>query len=405
MSVDQVWYTFNQIKKIVNSRAIILYGRSEDWLPKTISKLHAKPFVILDKNPNYEGTDYEGFSVINSNRINEFNPSDNFIIITSSIFEEIKTILIDLGWREGQDFCLSPAYKDYSILNEMKNYKPNLLVSSSDYPVSDKARSSKNGGGIFHVSDQFTDASCVLRGSYRQIKKHPSGFIAIEYVQNKLILFTEEGKVLKTTNLEFANYCGLTVIKEIGMIAAINAGKDLITLFDLDTFKFKKHIPFGEKSLGTSSYHINDCCSDGKSLYVSYFSKSGSWKKGIYDGGVVDFNLDNPDKSLELYKDLWMPHSPEFFEDELHVCDSMRGIVYQNNKTKLCQINSFLRGLAYDGKYYYVGTSENMYISRLQNSTNHFLANAGICIVNTSNPLFRFIPFIENMNIHDIIAI
>ena len=404
MTNEQGWYTFDQIKHIAKSRSIILYGRSVDWLPKTLSKLHATPVMILDKNPNYDGTEYEGIPVTSSNKINKLNPSDNFIVITSSIFEEIKIILEKLGWKIGKDFCYSPAYMDYYQLNKMKNYKPNLLVTSSDYASNEMARSSENGGGVFHICDQYEKPICVLKGSFRQIEKLTTGFVAIEYVKNKMILFTEEGKILKSSNLEFANYMGITMIRDLGLLAVVNAGKDLISLFDLETLKFKRHIPFGHKSSGNSSYHINDCCSDGKSLYVSYFSRSGNWKKGIFDGGVVEFDLDNPSKSLELYKDLWMPHSPEFFEDELHVCDSMRGIVYKNNKTKLCQINSFLRGLAHDGSYYYVGTSENMYISRLKSSNGHFLANAGVCMVNKHDPLVRFIPFMNNMNIHDVVA-
>ena len=74
MTNEQGWYTFDQIKHIAKSRSIILYGRSVDWLPKTLSKLHATPVMILDKNPNYDGTEYEGIPVTSSNKINKLNP-------------------------------------------------------------------------------------------------------------------------------------------------------------------------------------------------------------------------------------------------------------------------------------------------------------------------------------------
>ena len=30
---EKGWHTFDQIKHIAKSRSIVLYGRSEDWLP------------------------------------------------------------------------------------------------------------------------------------------------------------------------------------------------------------------------------------------------------------------------------------------------------------------------------------------------------------------------------------
>lgn len=405
MIEDKYWLSFQEIKRRCKDRQVVLYGRSEDWLPKTLDKLGKKPKAILDRNPNYEGTDYDGIRVENSSLLKNYSPADTFIVVTSSIFNEITAILEKAGWKAGENFCYSPAFKDYYHLNFMKNYSPNLLVSSSDYSHLAGVRSSENGGGIFHVTDQYDEPKKLLEGSFRQIAKIDDEFLGVEYVSNKLLKFKLDGSVTGAEVLEYANYCGLAIIWEKGVIALLNSGKDIISLFDLKTLKFIKNITFGGKSFGNSSYHINDCCSDGKTLFISYFSYNGNWKQGVYDGGVVEFNIDDGSKSHPLYDDLWMPHSPELIDGSLHVCDSMRGIVYQNTKTKLCSVNSFARGLATDGNFYYVGSSENMYISRLKALDNHMLANAGIFMVNGKVPLSRFIPFPKNMNIHDIKAL
>ena len=399
------WLSFQEIEIASCSKKLILYGRSEDWLPKTISRLHIRPELILDQNPKYENTEYNGIPVFNSSKIDKLQPSDYFVIITSSIFLEIEKKLENLGWSRGKDFCCSPAYRDYSQLNAMKNYTPDLLVSSSDYPAGEAARSSENGGGLFHITDQYQQPRLVLSGAFRQISKFDENFLAVDSVNNHLVEFNLEGKIKNSIELEFANYCGLTIINERGLIVAVNAGKDIISLFDLETFKLVKHVPFGEKSYNSSLYHINDCCSDGISLFISYFSKTGTYTKGIFDGGVVEFNIDKPEKSHELYRDLWMPHSPEIIDGSLHVCDSMRGKVYQNDKTEVCQINCFARGLCFDGSYYYVGSSENMYISRLKNHHKHVLAFAGVFMVDPNINMSRFIPFQKNMNIHDIVSL
>ena len=47
------------------------------------------------------------------------------------------------------------------------------------------------------------------------------------------------------------------------------------------------------------------------SLFVSYFSKSGLWRKEIFDGGVSEINLNNSNKITEVISGLNQPHSPK----------------------------------------------------------------------------------------------
>ena len=68
---------------------------------------------------------------------------------------------------------------------------------------------------------------------------------------------------------------------------------------------------------------INDLTIMDDLLLVSYFSKSGLWRKGIFDGGVSEINLNNY-KIIKLISNLKVkPDSPEVINNKICVLDSM----------------------------------------------------------------------------------
>ena len=48
----------------------------------------------------------------------------------------------------------------------------------------------------------------------------------------------------------------------------------------------------------------------GDSLYVSMFSISGNWRLGLYDGGIIEFDIDSLEFKNPVLRDRWMPHNP-----------------------------------------------------------------------------------------------
>ena len=65
----------------------------------------------------------------------------------------------------------------------------------------------------------------------------------------------------------------------------------------------------------------------------------------------------------------------------------------------------FVRGLTFDGKYYYVGQSEDMYTSQNFGSSNqNTMCNAGIYKIDLEKNISRFISMYDNMNIHDLLT-
>ena len=87
-------------------------------------------------------------------------------MITSSIFRN-KIILEKLVGKLEKIFVIL-IIKTYQ-LNKMKNYKPNI-VTSSDYASNEMARSSENGGGVFHICDQYEKPICILKVVFVKLK-------------------------------------------------------------------------------------------------------------------------------------------------------------------------------------------------------------------------------------------
>ena len=51
-----MWRTWAEIRQIALNRKIIFYGRSEDWIPRSIP--HVKAAFIVDSNKDLHGSFY-----------------------------------------------------------------------------------------------------------------------------------------------------------------------------------------------------------------------------------------------------------------------------------------------------------------------------------------------------------
>ena len=77
----------------------------------------------------------------------------------------------------------------------------------------------------------------------------------------------------------------------------------------------------------------------------------------------------------------------------------------QNTKPlKISKFSGFIRGLAHDGNYFYIGQSEDMYLSKdMGSEINNTMCNAGIFQLDVNKNISRFLSIPDVMNIHDIL--
>jgi len=401
-----IWKSWGEISSVSVNRDIVFYGRSEDWIPKSLQKV--KPSIIVDNNNKYHGQNYLDIPIgLPSKKLYENDGEKPYVIITSGVYDGIIHELINNGYIPGTDFSCCPEYRDYKILEEIREYEQDVYISCSDYNEPTNTRYSKAGGGIYRYSIGSNICKKIAIGIFRQLVQKGDFVYVLDFVENTLNKFTKKFELDNTYELDAANYCGLAYDETLNVFVLVNAGLDTISVHDGDNFKLLDSVHYSGRDHGvTSQHHVNDVCVLNGKAYVTYFSHSGNWKKGVFDGGVSEFDLNELHTSPQvLVTDLWKPHSPEIIDGNLCFLDSMRGRLYLKTQEFAVEYKSFARGLAFDGKYYYVGASEDMYMSERFGYTDSVLLNAGFYLYDPITHASRFYPMLDNMNIHDILIL
>ena len=409
-----MWLDWNILDRILQEKKrVFFFGRSEDWVPKTLERVkkYINEIVIIDNNPTYKNTSFMGCKVVSPEILKKFDFNKDYVIVTA----EPDTIIPELennNLVEVKNFCCTPIIKEWGKLQELKKNSSDIIFSSSDYFDLGKAKSSKLGGGIFIANVANQEYEKKIDGQYRQVIKQKNHYYAVEYIKKEVHIFDNKFKIIQKYNLdqskeqdEKPHYCGITYSPYKKCFFVANAASDEISIFEENNFKLLDKIIFSNKSkkFDDGQSHINDITSMDSSILVSYFSKAGFWKKGILDGGVAEIDIDTY-KVNELVNNLSQPHSPEIINGQIYVLDSLNKSLYHGTK-KISKFPGFVRGLSFVDNYFYIGQSEDMYLSNDDDigfEKNTIVCNAGIYQLDVVKNFSRYLSVPDVMNIHDI---
>ncbi len=412
-----IWKSWNEVGRLCEGRKVILFGRSEDWVPKSVLKLdYLDVECIVDSNPAYKGAVFNGLSVLPTERLLAGSKEDIYIIITAGPYESVVEQLMDMGFTPGEHFCCTPEMKDWGLLQEIREHNTKIIVACSDYMEKGEKRYSRWGGGIYVCDTLSNELTKKLSGHFRQMVRVGDQIYVVEYVEKLIYVLSKDLELVDKLPLEppgaktkeKPNACGIAYHEATDRIFVANAGSDTINVYDREGFTLVYTIHFSDRFLerGDGQHHINDITVAGDQLYVSYFSYSGNWKKGGMDGGVSEIDLNNTSAGpLRVFTGLWMPHSIEFLDGSLCVLNSMRGELYTGTQTVAGTFPGFARGLTFDGRFYYVGQSEDMYMSRLFGVSSNIMCNAGLYLFDSLTKVSRFYSFPYIMNVHDLLML
>ena len=412
--MSDIWKSWEQLKRITENKKVILWGRSEDWIPKTVPRIDQNRLAyIVDRNDAYEGTQFNGLDVYLPSMLHSESREALYIVITGGVYESIAEDLEDMGFEAGTHYCCTPEIRDWGLLQEIREYDKNIIVSCSDYSEKGGKRWSKMGGGIYLCNTRTNELDKKATGHFRQIVRVKDLYYVTEFVEKKVCVFDKSFKKLEeyqtdqtTDRSEKPNGCGLAYHESSDRIFLANAGSDTINIYERQGFKHIQTLHFSDRfrKYGDGQHHINDLCITENSLLVSCFSISGNWKRAVMDGGVVQFDLDDLDAGFTpLVKGLWMPHSVQYIDGQVCYLDSMRGDFWVGTQKIEGNFPGFARGLAYDDRFYYIGQSEDMYMSRLFGVKQNIMCNAGVYLFDIGNKVSRFFSFPFLMNVHDLL--
>ncbi len=355
---------------------------------KTIDFFKNQKFdVIFDNSENLWDQKFKDLIIQNPKTIN----NEYFIIITSSSYKEISDQLIKIKFQPYKDFIISPVLNDTKIINELENVKRSLIFSSGSPPSEDP----KFGGGVYKLDIDGFKWNCtkVVSGNcYGILKKDNKFFVVDEQngileINNKLEI---ENKYAIDKNLRPH---GISFHKKTDTFIINSTEQDAILFYDLK-FKLRQKIELSNKKTNTGlrHHHINDNLVIDDSLFVSMFSFSGNYQKEVYDGVILEYNLLDLKESPKVLKnELWMPHNIKFFNKSLFILNSLPGELLGYNMQIIGKFPAFTRGLAHDGKYFFIGQSKNRNHSKYLGTSNNISIDAGIILFDENTKVSRFL--------------
>lgn len=152
---------------------------------------------------------------------------------------------------------------------------------------------------------------------------------------------------------------------ELGRLWGVNTLFSCLSILD-DHFSFVSQWtpPFINKLASEDYCHLNGMAMvDGAPRFVTMFGKSDTakgWREGIESGGLI---MDVVTNAI-IAKELPMPHSPRWINNELYCLLSATGDLVKMNTNNgsydvVSHHNGFVRGLAAYGDYLFVGLSKN----------------------------------------------
>jgi len=405
---ERAWMTWSDVWTRIDryKGKVIFFGYSKYWIDKTLPHISSTlRFTVVDNSENFQGQACEYSDLPIHEPDDRIYLEEDFIIITSLSYESIYEELVGKEFEPGIDFCITPAMNDLKVISDIHSHGARLLISSPDHLIySDMDRNSNIGGGLYIYNIGTNECNKVATGTFRQMVKG----------KDDLIYILDEARGILIGKGDYFNNGWIHIDKELRphglayceenerlFLAATN--KNQIIRMELTG----DGLHIGDSNLifnSKRSHWVNDLVVKDGEVYASMFSLSGLQSEGMYDGGIIRVGSEESWTGTVVAERLWMPHSVRFFNGAIHYLDSMNGLFYKGSRV-IGEFPGFTRGLAYDGKYYYVGQSENRYFNLHRGERKHIGMNAGFYLFDEETKAAKFFSMPMIHQVHDIMVL
>ena len=220
-----------------------------------------------------------------------------------------------------------------------------------------------------------------------------------------IIILNNKNHVVKTIDLPNGlRPHGLRFHQNHFYIACSSADK--IIVVDLDgIIKNSFDISNSKEAYSSAQHHCNDLYIEGNYIFLSMFSISGNWKRGIFDGGIMQIDLLSGQQKI-LCNHLKMPHSILTFDGNLHILNSYAGEVMGYDFQSLGSLTGFVRGFDVKDNFMYVGESRNRNFSKLKGKNSFASIDSRVTIINYQQGLSRSVQLpLDISEIHSLVIL
>lgn len=364
---------------------------------KTVNFLTKRPHCVVDNNAYRHGEKWLNSVIESPEALKKFRDEhpDGFLVVCVTRHHELNAQLEQFGFRYGENCGITPFANEVKILDDLRHHEGKVLFTNYD----------DDTGGLYSYDFSSATLLKLKTGTMRGAKIH-GGFLYCCYRDGivKLELDTYEEVCRK----EYVGYdfCGLFYDSENDEVLAGATAIDAVLCLNSESLEIKSKFELGNKlaAFSKESYHVNDIIAVKDCILASVFSKSGWWRYGVQDGGILEISRKSGAITAFDIPSLWMPHSLVLHNQRFFILDSMRARLMRDFNTSLLQLNGFLRGLAFSGEHCYIGQSQHRHISRSR-PEQLMSVDHGIHLINLKHGATRFVSFPDFSNIYEIIAI
>ncbi len=409
-SIESAWMSWSEFGRAIENKQVIFFGVSDDWTEKTIRRSAPNLVYIVDNSRSWIGSQWNGVD-IKSPEILKQNQRSEFVVITSSSYESIIPQLLEYGLVPGIDFCITPALNDLKVITDIHSHDARLLISSPDHKLYagfsesiglDRGKAGLGGIYLYDVKDEHCEK--VIDGTFHQIVDTGTCYYVAEENRGVCKISKQFELIDSFGQQPGMKPHGIAYWPERNIVFLGNTSFDKVSAFDENTHELLFEISLSAKweKDGRPHHWLNDLCVWDGYLYISMFSHSGADGHGVYDGGILQVDLEDHNNRYVLVNDAWMPHTVRFIDSQICYLDSMNWYLYRSTKNIIGEFPPFARGLAYDGTYYYVGQSEVRNFAPLKGIKKLIGMTAGFYMFDDETKAAKFFNVPGVRQIHDL---
>lgn len=382
--------SLQDINKKSEGRDIVLFG-SGIIAEKTARILTGKTISsIVDNASNLWGQSQLAVAIKNPDFLKTDEGKNAFVIICTTSFVEVAEQLNSYGLKAETNYYVSPVMNDLRIIDELETIKKRMLFTSG----SPKVDNDLYGGGVYELEvdgDEWKHKK-VINGNCYGLIRFGENFISVD-TELGIFEFDKNYKITRSKVLPAGIRAhGVDYSEKHQKFFVVGSYLDGVIILDKD-FNILDQINVSYKRERTDKphHHCNDCLVIEDSLYVSMFSVTGNWKRDIFDGAILEYDIETKNLIGPVIQNLWMPHNIKFIEGSIHILDSLPGQLKTNNAKVIGEFPAFTRGLAHDGIYYYIGQSRNRNYSKNIGISLNVSIDAGIIVFDSQTKASRFL--------------
>lgn len=363
--------------------------------------LWRNPAFIVDNNPDLHGQHFHGIPIREPSILNGNSALYQVVVCTTSV-SEVRRQLTGYGYTWNEHAGAAESLADKAAIADLEDSRFRFLVSSG---LPSTAESFSNGG-IYQVEekDDGIDIQHVYEGNTHGLVKTADGFAFTCQGRGVILLDQQLAQVgeiplpkgMRPHGLKNQGELWVLVCSAKDCILGVNArGEELFRYSFTDKLS----------QMESAQHHCNDIEIIGNYAYVSMFSVTGNWKRGIFDGGIIEVDLANGSMKA-VTNTLTMPHSITYQPEGFYILDSFKGRLLGPNFSAIAQLPGFARGFDCSREYFFIGESKNRNFSRLETARTPVSLDSRITVISRKHGFSRSIQLPRRISeIHSVINI